>query len=232
MDAGQLTPLAEGIWVDSQAVRIVGTQLTSTMTVLRLAGGGLLLHSPIGMTPERRAAVDALGNVEHLYAPNLFHHLHIGDWAAAYPAARVHAPGGLSKKRPDLRIDRAHSTLAEPAFSGVVEELPIQGFRLAEHALWYRPAGALLVADLVHNVGRPAGAWSKLYTQAMGFYDRVALSRMLRWTAFSDRKAARRSVDRLLELPVEQLVLGHGAPLGAGAKAALADAFTWLPESK
>lgn len=210
-------------------MRIVGTQLTATMAVLRLADASLLLYSPIRMTPERRAAVEALGRVAHLYAPNLLHHLHLGEWAAAYPTARVHAPRGLSKKRPDLRIARAHGDSSEPSFAGVVDELTIEGFRLRETVLVYRPARALLVADLVHNVGRPRDTWSKFYTKTMGFYDRIALSRILRWTAFSDSTAARRSIDQLSTLPFDRLVFGHGTPLDSGAKEALLGAFAWLP---
>jgi hypothetical protein len=230
LDAGQLTALAEGVWVDSQPVRIVGTDLTATMAVLRLGAGNLFLYSPIRMTPERRAAVDALGSVAHLYAPNLYHHLHIGEWAAAYPAARVHAPQGLTKKRPGLRIDRLHSGPPEPAFAGLIDEIGIAGCRLQESVIFYHPARTLLVADLVHNVGRPQDLWSKTYTRAMGFYDRVALSRVLRWTAFSDRTAARRSIDQLLALPFERVIVGHGAPVASGATAAVADAYSWLPQ--
>jgi hypothetical protein len=63
----------------------------------------------------------------------------------------------------------------------------------------------------------------------MGFHDQVALSRMIRLTAFPDRPAARRSLDAVLALPFEHLVMGHGTPLSAGAKAALEAAYTWLP---
>ncbi|HEY3499889.1 MAG TPA: hypothetical protein VGK73_34600 [Polyangiaceae bacterium] len=231
MNPGALTPVAEGVWIDSGPVRILGTHLTTTMTVLRLGDGSLLLESPLPMTPERRSAVEALGPVAHLYSPNLFHHLWLGEWAAAFPGARVHAPAGLAKKRPDLRIDRARGSEGslEPAFAGVIDEVPIQGFRLEETVLFYRPAQTLLVGDLVHNVGRPADGWSKFYTRAMGFYDRVALSKALRLTAFSDRGAARRSLDRLLELPFERIVVGHGTPVTEGAKDALAAAYAWLP---
>ena len=62
----------------------------------------------------------------------------------------------------------------------------------------------------------------------MGFYDRVALSRMIRWTAFPDKAAARRSIDRLLALPFERLVVGHGTPFATGGKEALAAACAWL----
>ena len=199
------------------------------MTVLRLGDGSLLLYPPVAMTPERRAAVEALGPVAHLYAPNLYHHLWIGEWAATFPRARLHAPAGLCRKRPDLRPDRTHGTAPEPAFAGTIDELRIDGFRLEETALIYRPAHALVVADLVHNIDRPEHGWTKLYARAMGFYDRVALSRMLRFAAFSHRAAARRSLGALLAHPFDRLIVGHGAPLAAGAQEALASAYTWLP---
>lgn len=42
------------------------------------------------------------------------------------------------------------------------------------------------------------------------------------------RPAARRSIDALLALPFDRLIVGHGAPLAAGGKEALAAAYAWL----
>jgi len=227
-DDAALTPVAEGVWTATAPVRIVGTRLTSTMTVLRLGDGGLLLHSPSELTPERREAVEALGTVAHLYAPNLFHHVRIGEWSAAFPSACVHAPEGLEKKRPDLRIDRRHGDDAEPAFAGVLDEVRVEGFRLGETVLFHRPSRTLVVADLVHNIGADHRGWKRLYARMMGFYDRVALSRALRATAFSDRAAARKCLDEILALPSKRIVVGHGAPVTDGAREALAAAYSWL----
>ncbi|MBV8773501.1 MAG: hypothetical protein JO166_14405 [Deltaproteobacteria bacterium] len=223
-----LLPFAGGVWVDSDPVRFLGMRLTATMAVLRLPDSNLLLYSPVAMTPTRRASVEALGRIAHVYAPNLYHHLWIGDWANAFPTARLHAPRLLAKKRPDLRVHRVHGSAPEPSFAGVIDEVRIDGFRMAESVLLYRPSRTLVVADLLHNVGRPQHPWTKLYTRAMGFYDRVALSRMLRWTAFSDRAAARRSLDQLLALSFEGLIVGHGKPLTADARQLVARAYTWL----
>jgi hypothetical protein len=111
----------------------------------------------------------------------------------------------------------------------VIDELRIDGFRLEETVLYYRPARALIVADLVHNIGAPTHAWTRLYSKLFGFYDRVALSRMIRWVGFSDPIATRRSVDSVLRCPFETLIPGHGAPLFSGAHEALAAAYAWLP---
>lgn len=219
------------MWSSTEDVRFLGLRLTATMTVLRVTDG-LLVHSPVALTEARRAAVDALGPVTHLYAPNLYHHGWIAEWASAYPSARIHAPAGLAAKQRELRIDRAHDLEPEPAFEGILDEQRIEGFRLHETVLLYRPARTLIVADLVHDVGRPTHAWTKTYTKAMGFYDRVALSRMLRWTAFSDRKRARQSVDALLARDFDQIIVGHGEPIAFGAREALEAAYRWLPSTK
>jgi hypothetical protein len=225
---GQVVSFADGVWVSSSPVVYLGMRLTATMTVLRLGGGGLLLHSPVPLTPERRGAVEALGPVAHLYAPNLFHDRWIDEWAGAFPAARVHAPPGLTKKHRGLRVDRVQGASEEPAFSGAVDEIPIKGFRLRETVLLYRPARTLVVADLVHNVGRPTHGWTATYARTMGFYDRVALSRVIRWTGFDDRGAARASVDDVLGRGFDRLIVGHGEPLAAGARDAVANAYGWL----
>jgi hypothetical protein len=223
-----LERFTDGVWFDTGPVRILGTHLSATMTVLRLEEG-LVVHSPLPLTAERQASVAALGKVTHLYAPNTFHHLWLGDWSHAFPEARVHAPEGLEKKRADLRIDR--HTGEDAAFGDELTEIPIDGFRLRETALLHQPSRTLVVTDLVHNIGRPEGTWTKLYTSMMGFYDRVALSRVLRWTAFDDRAAARRSVDQLLEQPFEGLVVGHGLPIGERARELFADAMRFLPQA-
>lgn len=90
----------------------------------------------------------------------------------------------------------------------------------------YRPGPTAIVTDLVHNIGRPDHFWTKVYTETMGFYDRVALSRVLRWTALDDRGAAHSSVDAVLDHAFDGLIVGHGAPIAENARDVLA-AGSW-----
>ena len=58
------------------------------MTVIQLAGGGLWLHSPIRLDDALRAALDAMGPVRFIVAPNKAHHLFAKKCLAMYPQAR------------------------------------------------------------------------------------------------------------------------------------------------
>ncbi|MFT3836662.1 MAG: hypothetical protein QM723_06670 [Myxococcaceae bacterium] len=222
-----LRPIADRIWIATAPVRFNGLRFTANMTVIQLTGGSLLLHSPIPFTPELSREVDALGPVAHLYSPNTYHHLRIGDWHLAHPKATLHAPRGLRKKRPDLKIDRFHDGAPDPAL-GDLDELPIDGFMLEERVVFHRATGTLIVADLVQNIGRPEHWFTRIYSKTFGFYDRLALSRIIR-LAFTDKKAGRKSIDAVLALPIQRLIVGHGEPVLKDAKAALTEAYRWLP---
>ncbi|MFM7427859.1 MAG: hypothetical protein ACKO7W_23145 [Elainella sp.] len=66
--------------------------------VLRLSDGSLFVLSPIQLTPEIRAEVDALGTVKFLVSPNHLHHLYLGDWSQAYPDAKESCKNNLSRQ--------------------------------------------------------------------------------------------------------------------------------------
>jgi hypothetical protein len=94
------------IWVaEGPVVSFYGFPYPTRMVLIRLSGGGLFVWSPIALTPELKAEVDALGPVAHLISPNKIHHLYMGEWKAAYPGAKLHASPGLAKRRKDLRFD-------------------------------------------------------------------------------------------------------------------------------
>ena len=61
--APDLTQFADGVWLATDPVRILGMNLAATMTIVRLPGSRLLVHSPVAMTKERRDSVEALGTI-------------------------------------------------------------------------------------------------------------------------------------------------------------------------
>src|SRR5262249_37138380 len=109
------------------------------MTIIRLAKGGLLVHSPVELDAELRHSIDALGETRVIIAPNKLHHLFVQDYIAAYPKARVYAAPGLPQKRPDLRFDDILSDTPQVEWRGQVEqsdEIATVLYALGCRALW------------------------------------------------------------------------------------------------
>ena len=72
-----LTPyVLDQIWLCAYPVRLAGTTFEGRMTVIRLASGQLMLHSPCNITAAIAEEISALGPVAHIVAPGNFHHMH------------------------------------------------------------------------------------------------------------------------------------------------------------
>ena len=97
------------------------------MTIVRRPDGGLVVHSPIALDDAMRGEVDAIGPVRCVIAPNLYHHLHAGTWAAAFPEARLVGPEGLEKKREDLQLAAFLEDEPDAGWAGTLEQVRVHG---------------------------------------------------------------------------------------------------------
>jgi hypothetical protein len=223
-----LRALSDDLFVLDVPFRMVGMELGGRMTVVRLPDGGLWLHSPVKLDAAAREAVDALGPVRFLVAPNVMHHLALGDWAAAYPTARVLAPAGLRKKRPDLRIDVELSDVMDVGQSPAVEQLLAHGLpKLEEFVFLHRPSRTLLLTDLAFNIHDSPSWLTRTYLKLCGAYGRLAPTWVIK-SLLKDRAALRAWRDRVLTWDFERVVPCHGEVLEHGGREALRDAFAWL----
>ncbi|MGE6763905.1 DUF4336 domain-containing protein [Corallococcus interemptor] len=220
--------LADDVHVFDAPFLLFGIPVGGRMTVLRLPDGGLWVHSPVAFTPERRDAVASLGPVRFLVAPNLFHHLHLPDWSAAFPDARVVAPAGLRAKKPALRIDLELDDTPDPAWAPVIEQMHVRGMpQLNEFLFFHRPSRTAIVTDLAFHYRHAEGLKLRAYLWADGVLGKFAAPRFLRLFA-KDREAARAAAQRAMKWDVERVIVCHGQVLEHGGQKALHDAFSWL----
>jgi hypothetical protein len=224
----KLVSEAPEVWSAMHTMRLPGgVRLPARMTVVRLPGGELVVHSPVPADDDLVAEVAKLGPVAHVIAPSLLHHLFVGAWTGRNPGARLWVTPGLADKRSDLP---AHETLgdeAPAAWRGVIDQMIIRGQpRMNEVAFLHRPSRTLIVSDLVFNVGRPRTLATELVLRLMGTHRGLALSRL--WRRYTrDRGAARASIERLLAWDFDRVLMGHGDAFGPGARPAMADALSW-----
>lgn len=208
-----------------------GVDFPARTSVLPFGQRKLALVSPGPIDDEVAARLRAQGDVSVLIAPNLLHYLHLASASQRFPEARVLAPENLAKKVPRLRID---GTLERDVPAELLESVEVLEFEgapaLDEFVFFHRAARALVVTDLVFNVTKPKGLMANLLLALVGCRGRLAQSRALRFM-IRDRGAASASVERILKLDFETLLLAHGDPVTDHARARLANALRWyVPE--
>ena len=225
----------QSIWtVSGDDVRMYGVLPFKTrMTVVRLESGGVWIHSPVRPTPERRRAVDRLGPVEHLVAPNKIHSLGIEPWKALYPSARVWASPRFNKRHPDIAVDVLLTNDVEVPWSGEIDHCVIDGHAVLDE-VWFlhKPSKTLIITDLIqkHDAAGESWLWRGVKRMAgiLGKDGGVPLDIKL---SVRDKPAMRRCIDRVLAWDVDKLIIAHGHCLQGGAKEDVCRAFDWIADA-
>lgn len=221
----------DGIWlIDGDRIRMYTIPFDVRMTVVRLADGGLWVHSPVQGTAARFEAVDALGPVRHVVAPNAFHHLFVGAWLERFPDARAWAGPRLREKRADLPWHADITDTPPDDWAGEIDQVIFGGSKILPEAIFFhRASKALIVTDIVqnHDPDRegPFWRWGKKLNGILA--PDGGVPRDLRLTV-RDHDVARRARDVMLSWPFDRVVLTHGLCITEDAHAHVERAFAWL----
>lgn len=222
-----LEPITEGLWSTTRPLRFFGIETGTRMTVVRLRGGGLFVHSPVGLDPALRAAVDALGPVAAIVAPSRFHHLWVDEWRAAYPHALRGCCPGLDRKRPDLAWDRVLGDAPEPEWRADLDQV-FFGARSLENEVvfFHRASRSVVLADAIFNLGTHPSPLTRLVGWLLGGSEPGAtwLERLM----IRDRAAARAQIDRMLAWNAERIICAHGDVIESGGTEVIRRAYAWL----
>ena len=222
--------LAPQVWTAlGPHLSTLGFHYPTRMVVIRLADGGLFVWSPIALTPDLQSAVDALGPVQHLVAPNTLHHMSLGDWQAAYPQARTYGAPGLPAKRSDLAFDTTLTDRPCPDWAGQIDQCVITGNAITTEVVFFHRASAtVLFTDLIQHFPRD---WFRGWRALIARLDLMtapepSVPRKFR-LAFRNRAAARDALATITHWPADRLVMAHGAPV-MDARGVIRRAFSWL----
>jgi hypothetical protein len=223
-----LTQLAPDLWVATRPLPLWVGDIGARMTVVRLADGRLLLHSPVALDAGTRGALDALGPVGWIVGPSKVHHLFLGAWTAAYPAAVLCGTPGLPEKRSDLRFGCVLGEGTPPPWGDGLECFLFEGAPGMNELVFFHPSSRTLVlTDLAFNLPPGAPNRARVFHALVGAAGRFGPHRIVR-LAIRDRQAAARSVERLLAWDFDRVVVSHGEVLERGGKAGVARAFAYL----
>ena len=229
MDASRaLVPLAENLWVAERPQKFYGLPVGTRMTVVRLSGGRLLLHSPVVLDAALRAELDGLGRVRYVVAPNRVHHLYAGDVAKAYPESRLWIGPGLEQKRPDLEYVAILGDESPEEWRAEIAQTFFRGRPFENEIVFlHRPSRTLILCDLAFNIGPHDAVITQWLMWLIGSYGRFGPTK-LDPLLIRDRAAARKSLERILDWDFDRIVIPHGAILETGGREALARGYRWL----
>jgi len=217
----------DDVWVVQAPLRFYGIPFGTRMTVVRLRSGVLWLHSPIRIHADLERALRELGEVRFVVSPNKLHHLYLAEAHGVFPGAELHAPPGLSRKRPELRFEGQLSDVPPLGWADEIDQLVVRGSSVMEEVVFFhRASRTLIVGDLCMYFG-PENPWlTRLVARVAGMYDRPGVPRDWQWT-FRRRGATRRSFERLLSWDFDRVILAHGRLIEAGAKDVLRRSYAW-----
>jgi hypothetical protein len=223
-----LRRLAPDLWIAERPQRFYGLEVGTKMTVIRLGDGSLLLHSPVRLAADLRAALDAIGPVRYAVAPNRVHHLYAGKVAEAYPEARLWIGPGLERKRPDLRYVALLDDEAPPEWRGQVDQVFFRGRPYENEVVFFhRASRTLILCDLAFNFGASAPTVTRVLVSLIGSNGRFGPSK-IDPMFIRDRDAARQSLEKILAWDFDRVIVAHGDVLERGGHEALRQGYAWL----
>jgi len=217
-----LSNLAPDLWIATRSFTNELGVVTSRMTVIRLKDGRVLVHSPVPIEEDLRSAVENLGRVGAMIAPNLFHHQFISEWRSAFPEAKAFCAPGLAAKKSDFKFDGVLEDASPSEWIGQVDQVVIKGIPdYGEVVFFHRASRTLIVSDLVFNYSPVQAASDPGGADGLGPHGRIR-------SAISDPNALRESIESVLRWPFERVVVSHGQIVESDGHARFREGFAFL----
>ena len=217
----------DGLWIVDSNFRSWGCRVSIRMTVMKTEAG-LLLHSPVHVEADGVAAINRLGSVHAIIAPNLYHHFHVRNCAALFVKARVLVPEGLEAKVgpiPRAEVMANDATLDLPTD---VEHLVVSGHSmLRETLLFHRPTATLVTADLIYNYHAEHHLAERSFFRLIGCY---GAPKVAFYHAFSiqSRDVALELIEVVRRWKPRRIIMSHGRII-EDEQAAELFAAAWTP---
>jgi hypothetical protein len=123
-----LDPVGDSLWLaEGGLVSFYGFPYPTRSVIARLENGGLWVWSPVALTDELQAEVEALGSVAHLVSPNKLHYLYLRQWQQVWPEAKLWGPASTLRKCRDLDFEAPLTDEAPAPWQGQIDQFWFRG---------------------------------------------------------------------------------------------------------
>jgi hypothetical protein len=200
------------------------------MAVARLGDGSAWVWSPIALTPELAAAVDAIGPVRCIVSPNKLHHLFLQPWAERWPDAKLYAPPGLARKKPALHFAGELGDVPDPAWQADIDQVVFRGsFAMSEVMFFHRASRTAIVGDLIQRFSEAdVSGWKRTLLKVGGLLGEKGGTPRDWRASFLRHGPARAALRKVLDFNPQRLLIAHGSCAQADATPIIATALRWI----
>ena len=122
------------------------------MALARLSDGNVWVWSPIALTTELVKEIQSIGPVRYIVSPNKIHHLFLKEWTERWPEARLYAPPGLARKKPDLRFYAQLDDEPSSSWAHDIDQAVFRGSIVMEEVSFFHHASrTAIIGDLIQR---------------------------------------------------------------------------------
>lgn len=228
-----LQAFAKDVWVaEGPRVRDFGVMFTTRMEVVKLSNGSLWVNSPVVVPFDTLQRITQLGPVRYLVAATPRHVWRLEMWHTLFPEAELWAPRStpFTLKKGYLPLTGTLGDGPPQCWADDLDQLVFKGNPLIEEVLFLqRESRTVILDDLIqiHPIVKGKPFRNALFKLAGVVSPDGGVPHDIRMT-FTNRKLARRSLERLLSWDFERLIIAHGLCIEKDAKAFVREAFHWL----
>ena len=228
-----LQAFAKDVWIaDGPRVRDFGVMFTTRMEVVKLSNGLLWVNSPVVVPFDTLQRITQLGPVRYLVAATPRHVWRLEMWHTLFPEAELWAPRStpFTLKKGYLPLTGILGDGPPQGWADDLDQLVFKGNPLIEEVLFFqRESRTVILDDLIqiHPIVKGKPFRNALFKLAGVASPDGGVPHDIRMT-FTNRKLARRSLERLLSWDFDRLIIAHGPCIEKDAKPFVREAFRWL----
>lgn len=220
-----------------------------------MASGSSVVYSPVALTDHVKGLITSMNSpIKYIIAPDIEHHIFIGDWKEAFPNAKIIGPHGLAEKRGknDKTKDTAqldytfspkdrHNPKIFDDFNEEFDTVYFPSHPNREIVVFHKPTKTLLEADLFFNLpatqqfekekgGARQGILTKLFTPVWSTSGTAIWQKRFIWylLAAKNRNEWKESLTIINRWDFERVIPCHGDVIETGGKSVFRKMFDWF----
>jgi len=215
--------LGEDIWVHEDKMNLMCTELQLRMTIVKLAEGGLWIHSPTALSAELKSQLEQLGPIEFIVSASNGHNLWLKEWQTAFPEAQLYVSAGIPKK---LNLSDYH-LLDETIENHWQQDLSheyMAGVPLFNESVFlHKKTKALIVTDFIQHYPAElpigfAGFLAKYIFRPIGFKDKCVAPPLKMNMIIKEKQHFSSAIKSIKTWDFDKIIVTHGEIIDVNAK--------------